>query len=241
MKINEVFLSCQGEGLSVGLPFVFVRFQGCNLNPGCSWCDTKYAQKDGGEEATLAQLLVRIDEVKKGVRCTSVCITGGEPLYQASEVYELVRALRVRSFHVYRIEVFTNGTLELPRWYKQVRWCVDVKCPSSKTNIDIGRYTNWFRSLRYGDSIKFVVADEEDLKYCVKAVKYMRDKMPLSETQRFVSPAICGDVVPSNVLTLVAAQAQQKWLQRVWEFCVQNDLRFSLQNHKVVFGNRKGV
>jgi len=40
-KVSEIFYSIQGEGLNQGIPFVFIRFSGCNLR--CEWCDTKYA------------------------------------------------------------------------------------------------------------------------------------------------------------------------------------------------------
>ena len=39
MRISEVFKGLQGEGVSTGLPTVFVRLAGCNLYPnGCKWC-----------------------------------------------------------------------------------------------------------------------------------------------------------------------------------------------------------
>jgi 7-carboxy-7-deazaguanine synthase len=233
MRINEIFLSCQGEGLNVGLPTIFVRFQGCNLNPGCAWCDTKYAQKDDGEEFTVKQVVAGcFYALNVGGR---FCITGGEPLYQKQAVVELVRELQAHD--VEHIEIFTNGTLPPPLWSTDVQWCVDVKCPSSKVNIDINGYVPWFRVLRHTDSVKFVVTDEADLNYCLTVIKYVRGGGP----QILVSPAICGDVVPVSVKTILASQTQQKWMQRVWGFCVQNDLRFSLQNHKVLYGNRKGV
>jgi 7-carboxy-7-deazaguanine synthase len=41
LKINEIYLSVQGESTWVGLPCVFVRLSGCDLR--CTYCDTAYA------------------------------------------------------------------------------------------------------------------------------------------------------------------------------------------------------
>lgn len=47
-KIHEVYSSISGEGISQGIPTVFIRFAGCSLRCGKTesrtlWCDTAYA------------------------------------------------------------------------------------------------------------------------------------------------------------------------------------------------------
>ena len=48
----EIFYSLQGEGVTTGIPSVFLRLALCNL--ACSWCDTRYTwdweQHDYGQE-----------------------------------------------------------------------------------------------------------------------------------------------------------------------------------------------
>ncbi|MEA3557828.1 MAG: 7-carboxy-7-deazaguanine synthase QueE, partial [Candidatus Thermoplasmatota archaeon] len=55
LRVNEMFASFQGEGTRTGLPTVFLRLSGCNLD--CKWCDTEYSKGPGsGSE-------MEIDEV----------------------------------------------------------------------------------------------------------------------------------------------------------------------------------
>lgn len=98
-KICEIFYSIQGEGLLQGIPFIFIRFSGCNLR--CSWCDTKYAWENGKELKTEEIL----KEIKK-YKCRRVCLTGGEPYLQ--DISEIVKKLKEKKFFV---SVETNGTI----------------------------------------------------------------------------------------------------------------------------------
>ncbi len=154
MKINEIFYSIQGEGVHIGIPMVFVRFTGCNLR--CEWCDTKYAFFEGSQ--------MNVEEVMKEIkkyRGRWVCITGGEPLLQ-EEVYTLIYQLLKEE---YNILIQTNGSISLIDipCEDTIFINMDIKTPSSKmqdklldSNLEI---------LGKKDSIKFVIADEEDYKY----------------------------------------------------------------------------
>ena len=229
MQISEIFRSCQGEGVRAGLRTIFVRLQGCNLYPnGCSFCDTKYAQSDGGRRIDVLDVVSEIKRLSNGRK--AVEITGGEPLYQVSELCDLVDRLK---FHDYFIEVFTNSTLKPPTFYFLVdSWVADIKCPSSGASgaclVDA-----WFDVLRETDCVKFVVESVTDLTYVEKVLSSRG-----CDAQVLISPMIpnCPDSLLGEVL-----MSHRKWLQAVWEFCVEHDYRFSFQMHKLVYGNRSGV
>lgn len=149
MKVNEIFLSIQGESSSVGLPTVFVRFTGCNLR--CIYCDTKYAYSKGFD-LSVCDIL---KEIKKfGYK--RVCLTGGEPLLQ-KDIQILIDKL-----WDYEVSIETNGSIDLKNIVlgKNHRFVMDIKLESSgcyeKMNFDNFNY------LRENDEIKFVISNRND-------------------------------------------------------------------------------
>ena len=93
MKVNEIFYSIQGESAFSGLPCVFIRLTGCNLQ--CSYCDTKYAY-DEGEEKSIDEIIQKV----KTYNCNLVQITGGEPLLQIDYSYSLASRSKELGLHV---------------------------------------------------------------------------------------------------------------------------------------------
>ena len=71
MKINEIFYSLQGEGVTMGIPTAFVRLTGCNLR--CDWCDTLFAY-DEGEEMSIEEIIDAIEEMGKSAAAPLVAI-----------------------------------------------------------------------------------------------------------------------------------------------------------------------
>lgn len=161
MKVAEIFLSLQGEGVLMGTPTVFVRFVGCNLD--CAWCDTNYA-KSGGVEMTVNEILDKIEHFNTPF----VSLTGGEPLLQ-EDINTLITSLLEESYH---ITLETNGSLalnELPV-SEEIMISMDMKCPSSgMTRSEM--YDN-LSFLSPQDQLKFVIADGWTIfllrKSCVK-------------------------------------------------------------------------
>jgi 7-carboxy-7-deazaguanine synthase len=105
VKVAELYLSIQGEGLLTGTESVFVRASGCNLR--CWFCDTPFASwMPEGEDLSVDEILDRIDDFA----CSHVVLTGGEPMLHA-ELVPLAEGLAERGLH---ITIETAGTLYLP-------------------------------------------------------------------------------------------------------------------------------
>lgn len=114
-KINEIFSSLQGEGSHAGVPAVFVRFCGCNLQ--CPFCDTNHQQGR----------LMTDDEIFNSVAASNapwVVLTGGEPSLFID--HEFVKQLKKRTGK--RVAIETNGTNPVPS-------CIDWITVSPKTGM----------------------------------------------------------------------------------------------------------
>jgi len=131
-KIYEIFESIQGEGPHVGIRQVFVRFYECNIH--CSWCDTPASIGDAPGEAHFKEYSAQelINEILKlDKNCSSVSLTGGEPLVQADFLKEFLPILKKSKIQTY---LETNGI-----FYKELAQIIadvdvvamDIKLPSS--------------------------------------------------------------------------------------------------------------
>jgi len=130
LKVSEIFESIQGEGVSAGLPCLFVRLATCNLS--CGFCDTAYSwdfDRHDYEHAVREQTVAELGERIATARSDRLVLTGGEPLLQQKAVVELFKQLTSRLF----IEVETNGTVPpLPELAARVnQWNVSPKLANS--------------------------------------------------------------------------------------------------------------
>jgi len=180
-------------------------------NLRCSWCDTPYAQDPDGGRDVRVDTLLATTEWPGWA-----LITGGEPLLQEADVLALVLGLARLGVSV---EIETNGSFAPPIWWERVTsWNADIKCPSSGM---VGKSRLEWLYLRPCDQAKFVVADDADLAY-----------VALTLSSR-----------PATVTVLVSPVYPWTtgWLQTCAKFCKAHRVRLSLQQHKIIYGDRRGV
>ncbi len=178
----------------------------------CTWCDTTYSFH-GGEWRDIDAIL---DEVAShGAR--HVCVTGGEPLAQ-KRCLVLLRRLCDAG---YEVSLETSGALDVAAVDPRVRRVVDLKPPGSGeasrnlwSNLD---------HLRAHDQVKFVIADRADYDWSVEAV---RAHAIDARCQVLFSP-VQGTLAPRDLAEWIVAD--------------RLPVRFQLQLHKLLWGDRPGV
>jgi len=216
MKINEMFLSIQGEGIQSGIPTTFIRTPGCNLQ--CGWCDTVYARDpESGHEMSYKDILAKVK--KNGVR--HVCITGGEPLIH-KEVHDLVERLVDKG---YLVSIETNGSISIGEYIEldpaKVVISMDMKCPSS--GMAEHNFLENLKILRPTDQLKFVISDDKDLDFAKRLLK--------------ANPVGCN-IVFQPVFGTDPAWLTQKVLK---SGLAALGVRVMVQLHKVIWGEKRGV
>jgi 7-carboxy-7-deazaguanine synthase len=157
LKVNEIFLSVQGETSRVGLPTVFIRLTGCPLR--CGYCDTEYAFYDG-----VAMPLEAVMKEVKAYGIPYVTVTGGEPLAQK----ECLTLLATLCDAGYSVSLETSGALDIAPVDPRVCRIMDIKTPGSG-EVDRNCWGN-LHWLTAHDEVKFVLCDRHDYDWAKAAL-----------------------------------------------------------------------
>jgi 7-carboxy-7-deazaguanine synthase len=215
LLVHEVYASVQGESTWAGVPCVFVRLTGCHLR--CTYCDTAHAFYEGTVRS--------IDDVLAAVAAFNIPLvelTGGEPLLQPAAATTITRLLDAG--HTVLVE--TSGAVGLAGLDPRVRLIVDVKTPGSGEHTR-HRFAD-LALLKPGlDEVKFVIVDDADYAWAADIVR--RGVIPAGVTVLF-SPAATTTTPPGWPTTL----AERVVADRL-------PVRFQVQLHKVLWGNKSGV
>ena len=162
-----------------------------------------------------------------------IYITGGEPLLQEKDLEPLVEDFKVRGFKVY---VDTNGSYPPPPWrYMVDKWIVDFKTlwlhqylhalKSGEPRIE-WIYAMWLDALREEDEIKCVVGNEVDLEIVERFLNKEDNIVP----SVLISPIIRYPLDEGDMVRI----ADLRWARYVAEWCIDMNVRFSIQTHKLI-------
>lgn len=223
MKINNIFYSIQGEGLTIGQPAVFVRLSGCLLK--CTWCDSKYhttINSDFSEQTIL-------DLLKKKPNCNRIIFTGGEPLLQQEAICEFL----IKNYMVLKgknIEFETNGLVLLEPKIKTMmknkmfdfHFNVSPKLFSSGNKIT-GCLYDQFKNL---DSVIF---------------KFVYVQNYFFEIEDFIQIL----KIPKNKVYIMPEGStkveQEKSMKNVVDFCKTHGYNFTPRLHILIWDDKRGV
>jgi 7-carboxy-7-deazaguanine synthase len=240
----EIFHTLQGEGVSAGLPAVFVRSSRCNLH--CQWCDTdhtwnfegtpwhhekdaipgyaKHRKADVTIELSPAAIAQRVAEYS----CRRVVLTGGEPLLQQDSWLELIRALREVDLS-YVFEVETNGTLAPTAEFAAAvdQFNVSPKLANSGMAEALRLKPEALKMLAATEKawFKFVLTSPADL----SEIEAITERVPLCRERILLMP---------EGRTVGQLDETSAWLA---DLCREKGYRFSDRLHVRLWGDKRGV
>lgn len=228
MRIAEIYLSIQGEGILTGTESIFIRASGCNLR--CSYCDTPFASwSPEGDDLSVEEIMAEVERLN----CRHVVLTGGEPMLFA-ELVPLTEALHARGIH---ITIETAGTLHLPvrcdlmsvspklsnstpSAVKYPRW--NVRHDHSRHVPDVVRRL----TTEYPYQLKFVVDTEADL---AEIADYLREFPHVDAGHVLLMP---------QGIDAVELAARAEWLE---PYCAERGYRYCPRRHIEWFGAVRGT
>ncbi|MBU1193701.1 MAG: radical SAM protein [Proteobacteria bacterium] len=212
LKVCEIFYSLQGESSFAGLPCIFIRLSGCNLD--CSWCDTAYAKDEA--------LSLEFDDILKRIapyNCSLVEITGGEPLIQKNTAALIALLIK----NQYQVLLETNGSKSIQNIHADCIRIMDIKCPSSNESNSF--LSENIQYLTPKDEIKFVIASREDYEFAKNIIN--TDLANISPKKIHLSP----------VRETLSLKSIAEWI-----LDDNLPVRLSLQQHKIIWGpDKRGV
>jgi 7-carboxy-7-deazaguanine synthase len=216
LKINETFLSLQGESTFAGRPCSFIRLMGCPLR--CTYCDTEYAFHEGKNKS-----FDEVFEILEDYGTPLVEVTGGEPLAQKNCIPFLQELVQ----NGYEVLLETSGAYPIFQVPKEVAIIMDIKTPGSG---ELAKMC-WDNMgvLKAGlDEIKFVICSRADFDFMLQICEKYK---LLGKHTVLLSPS--HGKLPAKDLAA--------WILESGE-SLRSHVRMQLQMHKLIWGEEvRGV
>ncbi len=166
--INSIYRATEGEGIFLGRPQIFVRYQGCAI--GCVNCDSKdtweFTESMG---KSLEEVMAAIHTEGLNGSIKNISITGGDPLHPAHvpHVLALVKLLKEKKYYV---NIEAAGTRVVDDIFDLVDFIsFDFKTPSTGVQTPLKNIAKMISQYPGKFQIKAVIADEIDFKKTLHA------------------------------------------------------------------------
>jgi len=178
----------------------------------CHYCDTAYAFDDGKKMS-----FENIVEYIKSYKSKFITLTGGEPLVQ-KEAYAFLEVLCDIG---YQVSLETGGAESIKDVDERVKIILDIKTPGSG-ELDNYLWEN-LNHLKLMDEIKLVITSHDDYLWAKQTIK---DKKLIGKYEILFSPSY-EDMDVKNLAQWILDDALP--------------VRLQLQQHKIIWGQKKGV
>jgi len=196
LLINSIYVATEGEGVFVGTPQIFVRFQGCHV--GCVNCDSKETWDfDPNFAQELPLVLSQIDHLSKGF-LKRVSITGGDPLHPGHipGLIELIKELKQRG---YFINIEAAGTRVVKEVYDLVDYIsFDIKTPSTQVKTSLEVLRRFLSDYAHKSQVKAVAAHKKDVEFVYDIFHQLKDLIPATQSWCLTPCFEPGEEFPTN-------------------------------------------
>jgi len=228
-RLNSIYSATEGEGIHIGSPQTFVRFQGCKV--GCFNCDSKDTWSfRGGKMFTTEMVLEELAKQGFSSRKRRVSITGGDPLdpEHRESLKELIAVLKENGAWV---NIEAAGNVIDHEVFDAVDFIsFDFKTPSTKVETPLSNIKEVVEKYYHKLQIKSVVFDQCDFDFVNQAKDEIFKELPEIDFPWILTPVFnYGEDFPK---------------QRVHDISIWNEARGShfrviSQQHKWVHGPNK--
>jgi 7-carboxy-7-deazaguanine synthase len=190
LLINNIYRATEGEGIFVGTPQIFVRFQGCHI--GCVNCDSMETWAfDEQKRQPFSAVMDTIESLahKSHYPLKRVSITGGDPLHPKHHeaLKTLITELKLKN---YWLNLEAAGTRIVDDFFDRVDFIsFDLKTPSTKVKTSLALLAQMHEVYGEKMQVKAVVAHEEDFNYVEKCFDEIQERLGFHQVPWVMTPA----------------------------------------------------
>ena len=165
ISVHSIYTATEGEGVHIGTPQVFVRFQGCAI--GCVNCDSKDTWDFSGNMVSVEECILKVLELSgaENRKIHRVSITGGDPLHPKHEKGALEIAGKLKKLGFF-VNIEAAGTRVVDSIFDNVHFIsFDVKTPSTGVETNYNLIKRLVTHYENKAQIKSVISDKKDFEY----------------------------------------------------------------------------